>query len=168
MSRTLAASISTATEQPVTQPGYLIQIDAASTLRYCTRATLPYDGHSWLGGARVDRLDTAPGGDCAIALPNADNAMSALILADALTDKRARIWAIYSDSPTDAELMFDGVVDGADALGALECVVTLTDNGSARSSIPDVTIGPPLANHLVAPGTQITWGNITYTVEAAN
>jgi len=167
MSRSLPSSISTAVAQPVTQPGHLIQIDASSTLRYCTRATLTYGGQTWMGGARVERLDTAPGGSCAIALPNADNALSALILEDALTDKRTRIWAIYGDSPTDAELMFDGVVDGADAIGALECMINLADNGSARSSIPDVTIGAPLANHLVAPGTQITWGNTVYTVEAS-
>jgi len=167
MSRTLPASISTAVAQPVTQPGYLIQIDADSTLRYSSRATMSYNGQSWLGGARVDRLDTARGGDAAVALPNVDNALSALILADALTDKRIRIWGIYSDSPTDAELLFDGLVDGADAIGALECVLNLTDNGSARSSIPDVTIGPPLANHLVPPGTQISWGTTTSTVEAS-
>jgi len=167
MSRTLASSISTAIAQPVTQPGYLIQIDATSTLRYTTRATLTYSGQTWTGGARVERLDTARGGDAAVALPNTDNALSALILSDALTDKRTRIWAIYSDSPTDAELLFDGLVDGADAIGALECVLNLTDNGSARSSIPDVTIGPPLANHLVPPGTQISWGTTTYTVEAS-
>jgi hypothetical protein len=87
---------------------------------------------------------------------------------DALTDQRTRIYAIYGDSPTDAELMFDGIVDGADALGPLECVINLTDNGSARSSIPDVTIGPLLANHLIAPGTQITWGNTVYTVESSS
>jgi len=168
MSRTLPSSISTAVAQPVTQPGYLIQIDATSTLRYSTRATLTYDSQTWTGGARVDRLNTARGGVAAVALPNADNALSALILADALTDKRTRIWAIYGDGPTDATLMFDGVVDGSDAIGVLECIINLADNGSARSSIPDVVIGPPLANHLVPPGTQINWGNTIYTVEASS
>ena len=166
MPRTLPSVISSGIAQAITTPGYLIQIDTSITLRYSTRGTVPYDSDTWIGGARVDSLDLGAGTG-RIAIPNADDAAGALILANALSEVAVTIWAFAEAEPTDVVQVFSGVIDAAEEIGELECVLSLAPTTGARSSIPDIVIGPPLCNHLLPAGTVITWGNTTFTIESA-
>lgn len=168
MARTLASELSTGIAAAVTAPGYLIALGTTPALRYSTRGTLTYDGHTWVGGAAVEGLSLAAGGTPPrLVLPNADGALSALLLGDVLADVSAEIWAIYGDAPSAAEPVFAGVVDGADDIGLLSCTLTLADEGAGASRLPNIVIGPPIFNHLPASGSVIAWGGTTYTLEAS-
>lgn len=166
MPRTVPSAVLTAAEAAVTTPGYLIEIQTPTPLRYTTRATLTYDSKTWSGGARVESLPTTPGGEVTLVLPNADGALGALILGDVFGDTPALIYVISEAAPTAAVLIFSGVVDEASDIGLMTCTLTLSDTAAAASSVPDVVIGPPLCNHLIPSGAVIVWGGVSYTVEA--
>jgi hypothetical protein len=169
MARTLPTTLSAGLAAAVTAPGYLIALGTSPVLRYSTRGTLTYGGYTWVGGARVEGLALAAGGaPPRLVLPNADNALSALLLGGVLSDVSAEIWAIYGDAPSEAESVFVGVVDGAYEIGLLACVLALADDSAGASSLPRAWIGAPIFNHLPPPGSVITWGGTTYTLEASD
>ena len=164
MARTLDTEISDGIAAAVTIPGFLIQIEIdGDTLRYSTRGTIDYDGETWVEGAEVSHI----GGTSKpkLVLDNADNAISVLILSDAFIDAPVSIFAFYGEAPTAAKLLFTGVVDGADDIGLLSSTLALTDAGADRSYQPNVVLGPPLCDHFAPPGTVISWGNVTVTLE---
>jgi len=156
MPRSLPATLASAIGQPVTRPGYLIQLDSATPIRFSTRGTVLYDGQWWLEGAAVSGLSQSAASAPTVTIPNQDNSGSALLLGDRLIDVRARIWAYDAGAPDDAILLFDGVIDGAGDIGPLTCSIQLAQTSHARGRYPNLVIAPPLCNYITPAGTQFT------------
>jgi len=153
MPRNLPTAVATAIGQPVTRPGYLIQLDSATPIRFSTRGTVLYDGQWWLDGAAVSGLSQSAASTPTVTIPNQDNSGSALLLGDRLIDVRARIWAYDAGAPDDAILSFDGVIDGAGDIGPLTCSIQLAQTSRARGRYPNLVVAPPLCNFITPAGT---------------
>jgi hypothetical protein len=169
MARTLPSTISAGISAAVTAPGYLIEIATTQTLRFSTRGTLTYGGAVYAGGARVEGLTL--GGQragCTLVLPNADGAVSQLILSGRVNDANVSIYGIYGDAPSERVTLFTGAVEAATDIGLLSCTLAVAEVRNAIWSLPHVMIGPPLANHLRRPGDQIVWGGVVYTLESGD
>jgi hypothetical protein len=171
MPRTLDANTETLIARRSTEPGWLIQIDAATgTLRYCTRGTLSYGGYTWTGGAVLSGVEVSHdiGAAVDLELPNTDNSASSLALSNALRDADVTIYALYEDSGTSsayATLLRALKVDGVDSISSTRVKFTLATISGAASRVPDIVIGPPLCNHIPPAGTTIRWGAVTVTLE---
>jgi len=153
MPRSLPTALATAVGQPVTQPGYLIQLDSATPIRLSTRGTVLYDGQWFLQGAAVSGLSQSAASTPTVTIPNDDNSGSALLLGDRLIDVRARIWGYDAGAPDDTILLFDGVIDGASDIGPLTCSIQLAQTSRARGRYPNLVIAPPLCNYITPAGT---------------
>lgn len=164
--RTLDATTEAEIAKAVTSPGYLVEIDTQPPVRFSTRGSLVYDGNLYLDGASVRKV--APGASKAeIQIPNHDNAASALVLGYGLEDVAVRIYAIHGDAPTARDLLWSGVIDGAELSTRW---ARLTCSAAARSggAVPDIVIAPPLCNHLPAPGTSFLWNGEKYVLQASS
>lgn len=166
MPRTLDSDALAALADPVTAPGYLIAITstAGQVLRYSTRGTIEHDGQTWIGGGRIVRQSPT---DWDVAMPNHDNAASALALGSELDHATANVWAYLGQAtPPQAILLFEGYVNEVLRITAATVEFSLAAVTLGRSWLPDILLAPPLLNHLPPPGTAISWGGKTYYLEA--
>lgn len=163
--RTLDPAVEAELAKAVTAPGYLIEIDTVPPARFSTRGSLVFGGNYFIGGASVSQV--APGSTKAeITLPNHDNTGSSLVLGIGLEDTPVRIYAIYGDAPAVRDELWRGVVDGAE-ITLRWAKLTCEAAARAGGTLPDVTLSPPLCNHLPAPGTKFYWGGEYYTLNGA-
>jgi hypothetical protein len=167
MARTLDATLETAIAEAGTAPGWLISIATATPLRYSTRGTLTYGGHTYTGGATLSGVgESGLLSEARLGLPNADNAASALALTDLLRDVEVTVSAYYDVAGTGyAETLGTLAIDAVEAITPTRVSFVLATPAQAASHQPAVLLGPPLCRHIPAPGTTITWGGTTITIE---
>ena len=164
MTRTVSNIITAASNQDNTTPVYLIYMawDVASPdQRYiCTWDTaITWNSIVWApSGASVDNLSVEGG---SLVLPNGDaDPWLALVHADIPRDRVAEVYEHHtstaSPAGSDAELLFTGRMDG----------VTISDRGikidliegRTNKGFPPTSIGVPVYNYLLPPGTKLAWG----------
>ena len=167
--RTLTTAQETATQAPVTAPGYLVEIGFSSPIRLSTRGDQSWDGQAWTGGrlGKVSGIasDGKGGQKARIELINTDLAYSALVLADGVAERTCRIWTFYGDNPDDATLVLDGVLDSADIRPDIVSVDVIGE-AIKTATFPRRFIGRGTGfNQLRPAGTKITWGGQTYILE---
>lgn len=164
MPRTLPVSISASLGSSPSAPGYLVELVLGTyTLRYSSRGDLTWDGHAWVGGAKVQSSSPA---DWTLALTNHDNNASALLLSTDTNAVSARIWAYAGHAdPPDAVLVFSGGLDQIRSVTLERVELALTAARPGRSWLPDAILTPPLLNFLPVAGTRIAWGDQSYVLE---
>lgn len=170
--RTLTAAQIAATSSTVTTPGYLVELLFDTALRLSSRGDQSWGGYIWTGGrlGKVSGLTADARGEQKgrIELINSDLAYSALVLTEGVAERGCRVWTFYGDNPTNASLVLDGVIDGAD-IGPDRVALEVVGESLRTAMFPRRFIGPGTGfNHLRPTGTKITWGNQTYILERAN
>ena len=166
MSRTLSATLSTATSKTATRPVYLLRMGFASEVRAATwGSAITWNSESWIAsGAEVDNLDKS-GARLRFPIGESDPWM-ALILNEGTRGRSLQIYTHYTDATAspqaDAELVFTGLMDEATITDS----ITVTAIESAENKgFPSGEIGPPNMNYLPESGTTIAWGTDTLVVE---
>lgn len=159
------------TAREITIPRHLIELTVgAAVYRWSTREDVTWSGETWIGvGAQVEDLRTLVGGAMSgrISLPNHDNAMSALVLADGVAGRRVRIWQLYGMGPftaEDAVLVFSGEADGAPDVGETRVSIEIVTEGRALQKAPRL-YWDMLFNHIPPAGTVISIGGEHFTLE---
>lgn len=166
--RTLADAIATEVALTYTRPGYLLEFGFSTPIRISTLGTLAWDGHTWLGGQKVDvqGLGWSMSATPRVAIGNLDLAFGAVVLGEGAADKSVKIWAVYAGAPDDAVPLFDGVADMAEVGDMV--VMTLAQRGSRTLYSPRRFVGPSAGvNHLRPENTRITLGGATYVLQRA-
>lgn len=115
MTRIVSAAVATAIAQPVTGPGYLVEIGFSTWVRLSSRGSLDVLGNHWsawglgITGIGVDATSAIQSGTLNIA--NTDLTMSTLILTEGISDKAINIYKFYGEHPADADvtMLFSGV-----------------------------------------------------------
>lgn len=156
-----------------TEPGWLVEILFPSgAVRLCSRGTLAWDGHTWLGwGIEISGLRQDDNGDASgqLRLIDRDGTVDAAVFADEVRGAPVRIWKVYGDTPAagDALLRFSGIADAPVAEGGRIQIALLGDQLRTRM-LPRGVIAPAAGcTHQTAPGTVITWGGERITLETA-
>jgi hypothetical protein len=109
-----------ATAAPVRLPGYLVQIGFASVLYLTSRATITWNGHSWVtSDLRVNSIaseSSTSSVSASITVGNADNVLSGIVLTAGEVGQEVGIWKYYTDSVAlaDPVQLFNGVVQSFD------------------------------------------------------
>lgn len=165
MSRTLSATLTSATAKDATQPIYLIEMGFTSTQRCATYdADITWNGQTWsASGVQLSNLSSSGG---KMTMPNGTgDPWLALVMGEGVRDKSISVYEHHTDttaSPqSDAQLIFSGLMDE----------VTLTDTisvsiieASRAKKFPALSVDQPTFTFFMPSGSEITWGNDTFTV----
>ena len=99
----------------VTQPGYLLEIEFSTTVRWSTRGTLTWNSQTWTGREFKVQMSGGRGMDARLTLTlnNHDNAIGTLCLADGVGNRNIRLWTFTGNAPglTDCSQIFGGIGD---------------------------------------------------------
>lgn len=168
MAKTLTATLTTATAQTVTQPGYLVELAFAVPLRLSTRGDQAWNGLPWTGG-RLGKVRATDGGGT-VEIINTDLAAGALALNEGVADMPIRVWAFHTDNPDLADVVpvFDGVGDGVE-IGDNIIRIKLAADGRRTSYSPRRFVNAAAGfNHLLPAGSRISWGGEVFVLERNN
>jgi len=173
VSRTLSTPLNTAAGQPVTQPGYLIELylPISGVARITTFGDVTWNGYSWVStNVKVNGIgrNGAVTTNASLLFPNTDNAWSSIAFGvDDLRDARVVIYSAYADAlanEADVICEFDGVGDEPMMANPPALTLKLAAAKSAVSRSPRRRISAPLFNALQPLGTQVTIGNTIYVL----
>ena len=86
----------------VTQPGYLLEIEFSTTVRWSTRGTLTWNSQTWVGREFKVQMSGGRGMDAklTLTLSNNDNAIGTLCLADGVGNRNIRLWKFTGNAPS--------------------------------------------------------------------
>jgi hypothetical protein len=115
MTRTVSVSVAAAIAEPITAPGYLLEIEFNPPVLLCSRGDVTVNGNDWQGwsftvsGIGIDATSAKQTGTLTVS--NRDFALSTLMLEQGVADRAISIWAFYGDAPADDDpvLIFSGV-----------------------------------------------------------
>lgn len=155
--RTLTFENSQAILKTVTKPGYFVYIGFTPPLRFSTRGSLSWNGHTW-GGDHNCTIKSVSDSKGSISFTNIDNLMSSIILNEGVVDKVIKIWAYDEDAVAtpDPVLIFDGVGDSAE-LTENTATISLSVKNAKTLYFPRRFINAETGfTHLTPAGTIIT------------
>ena len=167
MTRTVSATITTATAAAVTTPVYLIRMGWTTERRICTwDQNITWNSETWTAsGASIEGLK-AEGGR--LVLPNGDgDPWLALVHSELALDRTVQVYEHHtyrdvSPNTTDAVLLFSGRMDSV-RIKDIQIEIDLIE-GRKNKGFPPGSLGPPTYNWLLPPGTRLIWGPDTITV----
>lgn len=168
--RNLSLATQTALAEPVTAPGWLVQIDTAPVVRLSSRGDLSWDGAAWLGYALdVSGLAAQGTGETTATLRvgNTDNTLSALILGPGVAGVPVRLWAFYGETPAlaDPVAIFSGMADDA-GINTDRVEIRLVGDTLKNLALPRGRCTPSAGlHHLTPDNTVLTWGNAKITLK---
>jgi hypothetical protein len=173
MTRTLSVSVSAQIGQPITAPGYLLEMLFSSPVRLCSRGDVTVLGNDWLAwgfavtGIGVDATSASQGG--ALSIDNTELDISTLILEEGIADRSIRIYTFYGDDPQDDDpvLLFDGV--GGDVeidtnVTAIKVSLRQAKDGVQYAPAKYITVEQGFSM-LPPPGTVIVFGGQSYVLQ---
>lgn len=173
MPRTVSVSIDAAISQPITAPGYLLEMSFSSVIRLCSRGDLTVLGNDWLGwnfsvsGIGVDGTSGTQNGSLSIS--NTELDISTLILEEGIADRVIRVYKFYGDAPADNDpiLLFEGVGGNTEIDTAASFVkVSLRQAKDSVQFAPSkyITVEQGFSM-LPPPGTIIDFGGQSYILQ---
>lgn len=170
MPRTISTGLATEFAKVVTQPGYLVQINASQIRRWSTFGDIVYQGVPWISmDFEVLGLQWDPDKDlqCTLTVQNLDSAIAAWILLESLADVTVDIYQFAAgaladgDAPQLARMVFDSCQVKLDQMNA-----NLVQQSSLFAFSPRRRVDVPNGFSYALPkGSQIAWGNEIYVVE---
>lgn len=156
--RSIDQSIVTAATQAVTTPTALIEIAAATPLRFSTRGPVDYNGQSWQPGATLLGFDDGSAADTALtfALQNHAGEFNGLVLGNPV-GLPVKCWIFYGLPLTTGELYFDGVIDAVPEFGRN---ITISATAIRNTSATDLgqiaeTLASYASCHIADDGDQL-------------
>lgn len=168
--RTLSANTQSEVSQPVTQPGYLVEIFFSVANRLSTRGDITWNGYTWVSSdVRITGLSWDGSADQkgTLQLGNTDNAFGSLVLNEGVADRAINIYQFYGAAPAagDPVFVFSGVGDAAEIYPD-KVSITLTSAASKTLASPRNFITKANGfNHLPAAGVHIPWNGEMYRLE---
>ncbi len=156
------------------RPGYLVELGFDTVLRMTSfESSVTWNSQTWTAeGISVSGIkhEGRSGQTARITLPDGAGAYFAVIRADGLDDRTAKIWSVHggpaSYDPSDPIQLFDGYMDGAPELGE-RVVINLTTQGNRVQWTPNMRIEPGVFNWLPPPGSRYSWNGSTWTIARA-
>lgn len=168
--RSLSARTGAEAARKASRPFHVLQLGYPTPIRLSSRETVDWNGATWTGGGVVigDLVQLNGGGQKAsFMVANADNSMSALILATGIAGVAVDIWMLYGAAPFAAEdgvHLFSGVIDDADDLTLTSVKLTAVSDSRHRELAPRVYFDH-LCTRIPPAGRQIPWNGFIYTLE---
>jgi len=150
----------------VTNPYYLVELQFAPILYLSSGPDITWDGHDWKAApVRVSSIDMDMLGqqDLSLSIANHDRTFGAFLLQEKAQERVVRVWLTYDDPGFKPMLLADGFMDGA-AVGEFVQIKVIS-RSTAYGTTPRIICSPPLFNHLPAPGSTLTAGSTTITIE---
>lgn len=170
MPQPISSALATAFAGPVTQPGYLIQINGSQILRWSTLGALTYNGVPWVDqDLDVQGLKWDPTQDpsAKLRIQNMDNAIGAFFMLEQLVDVTVDIYQIARGALTAgdavylARLVIDECTIGLDSID-----VSLVGSASMNALSPRRRVDAVNGFSFALPvGTQIAWGSEIFILE---
>ncbi len=154
---------------PVTAPGYLLQIDFPTVLRWSNRGDVSFGGNVFAGRSFVvqgPQLNRDAQTTLTVSTPNHDNAIGTVLLTDKLFNRRVQLWSFDGDPDTDGVVsLFDGVGDKC-RVGMRECVMQCVLAGQTVVKEPAIRIVRNAVRQTITPsGSRIAWGDELFVLE---
>jgi|GEM_PF-2500812 len=173
--RTLSLNLQTEVARDITTPFAVVEIttNAATVLRFSSRETVTWNAVTWTeSGIKVDSLRDLPGGaqEGRLVFQNFDNAASALVLTDGITDAPVKVYLLYGAGPTfaagDGVQIFEGVCDASDV--QLERVtIDITSAGRLRETSPRLYY-TSFCHYMPPAGRVLSWGGEHFELISRN
>lgn len=172
--RTLASTLLDALGQPVTQPGYLIEILFATPFRVSSRGSISWGGNSWgafdvrVQGLGIDGSTSSQTGS--LTFGNDDHLMSALVLNEGVAGRPITVWMFSGEEPEDADpvVLFSGIGDdvaGNPTQGQL--TINLAQQAAQTLFCPRRRITADQGFNFLPPaGTLIVWNMETFELKS--
>lgn len=170
MSRPLSSPTAALIDDPVTQPGYLAQLDFdAESVRLSTFGPLTWNSLPFIGANMTIDGFAGDGKKARIALWDADAAFRTLCLTGAgIRNRSVTIWKAYAPAlaVSDPVQIFYGVGDQVTiAKGKVAIDCSRINSGVMKA--PRLRITPSTGFNFVAPpGTVVNWGDVQITLES--
>lgn len=176
MGRTLTSHNTTEVGKVLTQPYHLVKIGFTSGgVYYSTLYDTLYDGDNYLANRKVQvgRIKFDPNGTQSTSLKfgDADDAMTALFIAESNTDIAVEIYKLYGEptepitvASNEAVPVFIGVIN--DRVCSQDSVSVQCISTGARKFSPGIVIDSSICSFLPAGGTVITSGTTTITLRS--
>jgi hypothetical protein len=154
--------------QTLTEPTYLIELGFDPRLYFTNGKSETWNGHNWTEGPiSISGLSTDATGalSMTVTMLNHDLTFGALVLGQGARDRSVRVWIAPTDPAVEPPVMLaDGMMDGG-TVGE-KVSINVIGRSTYFGSSPRLICAPPLFNHLPADGTVLTWGSVTYKLEA--
>lgn len=169
--RVLTAATSAKIDDPVTQPGYLVEIQLTQLLRYCNRGQVTWNGNLFIQeDVRVNGLSNTPGGVSTVTLlvSNADNIIGTVLLDEGIENSQVRIWAYDQGAfaAADPVQVFSGSIEEVTDINHTYAVLSLKSGFGEALFSPREFISPALGFNFVTPAnTKIDFNGETYVLE---
>ena len=166
MTRSVSATISTATAQETTRPIYLVSMGWATPVYAATwDQNISWNAITWIAsGLNIPNLD-GNGGTLELPLGDADSWLS-LVLTEIPRGRTVSVYEYHTNftvSPnvSDATLLFSGFMDNAQISNNIRIGMI---EGATKKVFPPTWIDRPTYTYLLTPGTRIQWGDDTVIV----
>lgn len=171
MTRTVSSPTTALLDDPVTQPGYLVQLDFDSeSLRLSTFGDLAWNSLPWIGANMTVDNFAGDGKKARVALWDATAAFRTLCMTGAgIRNRGVTIWKAYFTALAagDPVQVFAGVGDQV-SISKGKVTIDCARVNSRVMQAPRKRIGPATGfNFLAPPGTIVSWGDVQITLEAA-
>lgn len=172
MKKTVTVQVQTEIAQPVTKPGYLVEIAFSTPLRLSSRGDINWNGGvfiTWGFDVQIDVDATRSALAGSVVLNNTENALGTLVLLEGVADRQIKVWQIYGDAPGlyDVVPHFFGSCDEASIDPTNGRVsISVMQSGGVTLYAPRTYITREAGfNFLPAAGTIIPWGGEQYRLE---
>lgn len=168
--RALAATVQSATAQPITQPGYLLELQVSPLLRLSSRGDVTWKGNVFAqADLVVSDVTENPDGTTSVSVSvgNTDLSTGAIILNGGAQNAVASVWFFYQGLTGSAEpvKIFGGVVDAAKVVHR-EVSLQLVSQGLQTSYLPRRRICAASGfNRLLPAGRVLQLGSTVVKIE---
>lgn len=163
MRTSVNAGFATLLGAPVTSPGYLIEIEFSTTLRFSTRGTITIGATTWTQRSfQVSGFPTPT-----ITFIDSDNVIAAFLYNDKVRGRAIRIWKFDGEAPTATEYSQIQELHGDDfSINKRATIIRTVLKGADSVKEPDTRIvRNAVRQEIIEPGTKFFWGAELYTVE---
>lgn len=146
--RGLDGSTTTAVEDDITRPYYLVYLGFETPVRLSTSIAIAWDGHTWNESPLKVSLSSEP----SVEIFNESTLIGQVVLTEGTTGRAVKIWQGYrNDSAHPNPIM---VFSGEMGQATIGETVVIRCKQHAPLRTPRHYVVPPLANHVPPSGTR--------------
>lgn len=160
MTLTVDSASQTALAKRITQPCYLISLELDTTRHLSTRGDVSWNSITW-SGALVALKSAQDWSTVSLEFIDLDFHLQQYLSGGYWRGQSCAVY-LYIPDTSDAVELFAGVLTAA-TLGA-RVQLSAQRSGVKTRWTPTVRLEAPLCNHLVAPGTTVTWDGQVYEI----
>lgn len=168
--RSLATAVTTAAGRPITEPGFLLELQLSPLLRLSSRGDVTWNGNIFAqADLKISDITESPDGttSVSVSIGNTDLSTGALILNGGGQDAPASVWFFYEGlvQPAEPVKIFGGVLDTAKVVHR-EVTLQLVSQGLRTSYLPRRRICAASGfNRLLPAGRVLQLGSTVVKIE---